>query len=308
MRNLLSVEQLNANDILTLFNIASDIKASPQQYCDSLTGYHFALLFEKPSLRTRASFVTGIEQLGGKAHFYDLQNNKLGVRESLQDFSANLSHWYQGVVARVDQHQTLQTLAASNEYSVINALCDLYHPCQALADFFTLYEINPVMSEWSVAYFGDANNVSQSLMEVAKKLNAKFSLVSPECSAESFWVKHQSNNSLNKDSTLVNDEYSFRYFNQPDDLQFADVVYTDVWVSMGQQNAANEQVYKPYQVTPALMERLNANYFMHCQPVHREKEVVSEVCDGDWSIMQQQAANRMPVQQAILHSIFNEVL
>ena len=105
MRNLLSVEQLNANDILTLFNIASDIKASPQQYCDSLTGYHFALLFEKPSLRTRASFVTGIEQLGGKAHFYDLQNNKLGVRESLQDFSANLSHWYQGVVARVDQRK-----------------------------------------------------------------------------------------------------------------------------------------------------------------------------------------------------------
>lgn len=313
MKSLLSISDLSAEQVITLFNVAADIKANPSHYCDSLSGYHFALLFEKPSLRTRASFVTGIEKLGGKAHFYDLQNNKLGVRESLKDFSANLSHWYQGVIARVDEHATLQALAHSNDYSVINALCDQFHPCQALADFFTLYEINPTLSDWSVAYLGDANNVSQSLLDVAEKLGATFSLVAPECSLQTAGLEPSGSNQktnafTTKQACVKNVDSGIHYFHQPDCLRSADVVYTDVWVSMGQTDAVDKQLYQPFQVTPDLMRRLNASYFMHCQPVHRGEEVVSDVCDGHWSIMQQQAANRMPIQQAILHCFFNEIL
>lgn len=297
MQSFLTINDLSRQQILSLMQIAEQIKQQPEQFTNSLQGLHFAMLFEKPSLRTRASFSVGIEKMGGQVHFYDLQQHKIGERESIQDLANNLQQWYQGVIARVDAHQTLIELNECSSVPVINALCEQHHPCQALADVLTLYQINPNFSQWHMAYVGDGNNVARSLVDIALKLGFKLSLCTPESAQLSadYWqtVKSVSDGKVQWSSEL-------------NSVEHCDVIYTDVWRSMGEsQKSGNwKQAYWPYQVNAALMQRWQAKWFMHCQPVHRGEEATDEVCDSQASIIYQQAANRMTAQQALLHFIF----
>ncbi len=296
--SLLKINDLTEEQIYSLLRLAVTIKQFPQQYQFSLRGLHFALLFEKPSLRTRASFTVGIEKMGGHAHFYDLQNDKLGQRETIKDMSKNLQQWYQGIIARVDRHQTLKELELHSEIPVVNALCDLHHPCQALADLLTLYEINPDLKQWHLAYIGDGNNVSRSLADLALKLKMKLTLVTPTCG--------KPNEDYLQTLQTVS-EGLIQWTNAIDTVETVDVIYTDVWQSMGteQKDAMEKSHYFPFQVNRTLMEKWQANYFMHCQPVHRGEEATDEVCDGTSSLIYQQANNRMAIQQALLHSMYN---
>lgn len=297
MQNFLAVNELSTEQILSVMQIAEQIKQHPAQFYDSLRGLHFAMLFEKPSLRTRASFTVGIEKMGGQVHFYDLQQDKIGKRESIKDLACNLQQWYQGVIARVDAHQTLTELSEFSSVPVINALCEQHHPCQALADALTLYQINPNFEQWHLAYVGDGNNVARSLVDIALKLGFKLSLCTPDCAQleSDYWqtVEAVSGGRIRWSSDLRS-------------VEQCDVIYTDVWHSMGElQKSGNwKSAYWPYQVNAALMKRWRAKWFMHCQPVHRGEEATYEVCDSTASIIYQQAANRMTAQQALLHLIY----
>jgi ornithine carbamoyltransferase len=299
MTSFLTIDDLPTDKILALLALAEQIRLQPQAFADSLRQSHFALLFEKPSLRTRASFAVGIERMGGQVHFYDLQHDKLGQRESIRDFALNLEQWYQGIIARVDRHQTLQQLKQYSRLPVINALCDQHHPCQALADVLTLYQINPDFHQWHMAYVGDGNNVARSLVDCALKLGFRLSLCTPTCARldDEYWqrVVVASGGSVSWSSDLSN-------------IQKCDVIYTDVWRSMGENHKCGDwrQNYWPYQVNASLMQQWQAQWFMHCQPVHRGEEATDEVCDSSASLMYRQAANRMLVQQALLHFIYQE--
>ncbi len=296
MNSLITIGDLSESQLLSILQQAVAIKSQPWKFKSVLAGKHLAMLFEKPSLRTRASFSVGIEKMGGQVHFYDLQASKIGQRESASDLARNLSQWYQGIIARVDSHQTIKQLSAAADVPLINALCDRHHPCQALADALTLFEIEPDMRRWHIGYFGDGNNVARSLVEVAVKTGASISLVTPEAAQLEF------------DFLLTAQNISqgqVRWYSDPGALSNCDVLYTDVWSSMGQKEKSLEP-YVPFQVNSQRMQQTGAQYFMHCQPVHRGEEVTSSVCDGAKSLMLQQAANRLFVQQAVLHSIFEE--
>ncbi|WP_144393004.1 ornithine carbamoyltransferase [Pleionea sediminis] len=299
MNSFLKIDDLTKPQVLKVFQTAFDLKNNSLRE-SSLSNKHFALLFEKPSLRTRASFSVGIEKLGGIAHFYDMQNEKMGIRESVSDLGKNTECWYQGIIARVDSHSTLVQLANSVTIPVINALCDQHHPCQALADFFTLYERAKNFNDWHIAYLGDGNNVARSLVDLAAKVGATITVASPECA--------QLDNDYLKSAQSVS-EGKVNWTSDPQSLSKIDVVYTDTWTSMGdEQSKSTLKALQNYQVNSNLMAKTGAKFFMHCQPAHRGTEVTSEVCDSNFSLMLAQATNRMFVQQALLHLIYSEAL
>ncbi|MCO7224451.1 ornithine carbamoyltransferase [Pleionea sp. CnH1-48] len=298
MKSLLSITDLSAEDIHNIVQLAMDMKAHPQHYTKSLAGKHCVMLFEKPSLRTRASFEVGLQQLGMSTHFFDMQHDKMGARESVKDLANNLSQWYDAVVARVDCHDSLVQLKSHGNLPVINALCDRFHPCQALADFLTMAEMSSLKEGVHLGYVGDFNNVCSSLIHVAALLNVSMTVVSPSCNQAQFDLIETAKSASNA---------SLQWCSSVEQLKEVDFIYTDVWQSMGAKNSLDdiEATYLPYQVNHRLMQQTNARFFMHCQPVHRGQEATSEVCDGSNSLMYQQAANRMHVQKALLYWIFN---
>ncbi|NVJ58948.1 MAG: ornithine carbamoyltransferase [Gammaproteobacteria bacterium] len=297
MSSFLRINDLQSATIKDILETALDIKKAPEKYERALEKQHFAMLFEKPSLRTRASFSVGIEKMGGVAHFFNMQQEKIGTRESVHDLANNLEQWYQGVIARVDSHSTLADLNEHASIPVINALCDQHHPCQALADALTLFEINANFDEWCVAYLGDFNNVARSLVDVAVQLGFHLTLVTPKNSMLDNFLNYMPFDSAD----------NIQWIEDPAELERCNVIYTDVWQSMGAKKLANNlsSIYQPYQVNQSLMSQTKAEFFMHCQPVHRGEEVTAEVCDSDKSIMYQQARNRMTAQQALLFLMFN---
>lgn len=297
-KSFISGNEVTAQQIIELFELSEQIKLKPEYFQYALRGKHIAMMFEKPSLRTKASFQVGIEKLGGQAHFYDMQSQPIGARESLKDICMNLSQWYDAIVARVNCHSTLQKMSAITETPIVNALCDKFHPCQALADLFTLYEIDTDFSHWHIAYFGFANNVTRSLIQIAHELGVKLSVV---CHSEASFSQKEM--ALWQQSSAG----KIQFLNDPDDLISCDVIYTDVWQSMGQQklSASLKQSLQKFQVNRKVMAASGAKFFMHCQPVHRGEEVCATVCDSNYSIMYQQSRNRMITQQALVYSLFS---
>jgi len=294
--HLLTVKDLNKEQILALLAQAKDLKANPANYSQALAGKSIATIFEKPSLRTRVSFDVGIQKLGGHAVYLDAQNGALGKRESVKDFALNLSCWVDGIVARVFSQQTLIELAHYASVPVINSLSDLYHPCQALADFQALSEQYDELSKVTLAYVGDGNNVTHSLMLTAAILGTDMVVVTPPgysvdaaVAVETQKLCQQSGAKL----TISNDVA---------DLKGVNAIYADTWISMGDDTPLSEiqKVFAPYQVNQAMMQQAGADYFMHCQPAHREEEVTSEVLDGEQSLILQQAENRMHAQNAVM--------
>ena len=254
------------------------------------------MIFEKPSLRTHVSFDIGINKLGGHALYLGQQNGKLGERERVSDYAKNLSCYADAIVARVFSNNSIEQLAAHGSVPVINALCDVYHPCQALADFVTLAENFDDISTIKLAYVGDANNVSNSLMIMAAIVGVDFTLVCPE--------------GHGPDETILNKAIKFSeisgskllFSSNISALGQQDAIYTDTWISMGSNiNVADIlATFKPYQVNHELMAKAGASIVMHCQPAHLEEEITTELFDSEMSVAFQSAENRMWAQNAVL--------
>ncbi|MGB0938054.1 MAG: ornithine carbamoyltransferase [Colwellia sp.] len=303
--NFLADDQLTKDQLSSLITLAINIKNNPADYNQALAGKSVAMIFEKPSLRTHVSFDMGINKLGGHALYLGQQNGKLGERERVQDYAKNLSCYADAIVARVFSHESIIGLSQHSSVPVINALCDLYHPCQALADFVTLEELFDDISKVKLAYIGDGNNVSNSLMIMAAILGVDFTLVCPA-------GYEPSKTMIAKAAELSAVSGSkFVVTTNVDELGTQDVIYTDTWVSMGNEDSANKQAimtaFEGFQVNHELMSKANASKVMHCQPAHLEEEISTALFDSDMAVVFQQAENRMWAQNAVLVTAIGNV-
>ncbi|GAB1078574.1 ornithine carbamoyltransferase [Shewanella algae] len=301
MKHLLTIKELTQSQLLALLDLAKKIKGNPADYRHALAGKSVVMLFEKPSLRTRVSFDIGIHKLGGHCLYLDQQNGALGKRESVADFAGNLSCWADAIVARTFSHKTIEGLAEFGTVPVINALSDLYHPCQALADFLTLSEQLGDLGKVKLAYVGDGNNVTHSLMIGAAILGASMTVICPEGHFPDGLIVNEVQQlaAENGGSLILTSDIAA--------LEGQDAVYTDTWISMGDQTELSdiETKFNPYQINQPLMDQYKVKYFMHCLPAHRGVEVTDEVMDGKGSLILQQAENRMHAQNAVLVTLLS---
>ena len=301
--DLLTGAEWNAAQVRELFRLATDVKAHPDRYKTALSGRHLAMIFEKPSLRTRVTFEVGITSLGGSAVYLDHAETHLGDRESIPDVGRCLSRWVHGIVARVFSQQGLETLAAHATVPVINALSDVYHPCQTLCDFFTLEEKFGSARGLKFAYVGDGNNVCHSLLVAGARVGVHVRVATPagyEPDAEIVAAAR-------RDAAAT--EGSIELFRSPEEaVSGAQAVYTDVWASMGQESEtdARAKIFAPYQVNAKLMSQAAPDaLFLHCLPAHRGSEVTDEVMESPRSIVFDEAENRLHVQKAILLTLLS---
>jgi ornithine carbamoyltransferase len=301
-KDLLTGAEWTPVDARDLLQRTAEIKARPARYASTLRGKHIALIFEKPSLRTRVTFEVGIQSMGGFVVFLDHTQARLGERESIPDVARNLQCWVQGIVARVYEQRVLEEMAQNISIPVINALSDKFHPCQALADFFTLEERFGSLKGLKLAYVGDGNNVCNSLIFLAARLGVNLRIATP--------ASYGPAQDVVADARRVAKETRAKielFTNPAEAVEGAQAVYTDSWTSMGfeAEEKMRRQVFKPYQVNRKLMEQAGQGaLFMHCLPAHRGQEVTDEVLDGPTSVVLQQSENRMYVQKAILHALF----
>lgn len=294
--DLLHFGTYSPKQVESLLMLAVAIKNNPENYTQALSGKSFVGLFEKPSLRTRVSFDIGIQKLGGHFLYLDSKKDSLAGREDTKDMAANLSCWCDGIVARVFEHSTLEQLAEYASIPVVNALCDIYHPCQGLADFQTVYETFGKVKGINLVYVGDGNNVAHSLLIVGAQLGANVTVITPEGRDVDDKVYAMAAQIAEKTGSLL------ACGNDLSLAKGADVLYTDTWQSMGDDTPLDElaSFFMPYQVNQALMASSGATKVMHCQPAHRDYEITSELMDSDASLLMVQAENRMYAQSAIL--------
>ena len=295
VRHLGSDLDLSALELAAVLDLAAEMKRAPARYTKALAGRYLSLLFEKPSLRTRMTFELAIKQLGGDAV---TSNGNLGDREATKDVARNLDRWTHGIVARVFSQSTIDELAQWSHVPVINALSDLYHPCQALADMQTLQERFGDLTGRKVAFVGDGNNVAHSLMLTATRLGMHLAVASPVGFEPNAAVTEQA--AAFGKITITNDP--------AEAVAGADAVYTDVWTSMGQEDEADHRVriFAPFQVNQALLAQANADaIFMHCLPAKRGQEVTDEVMESPQSAVFDQAENRLHAQKALLVTLLS---
>jgi ornithine carbamoyltransferase len=297
-RDLCSIADLTPNEAEAILSLAHDVKAQPAEYRYALDAKQMVMFFEKASLRTRLTFETAINTLGGSAIFVDQTQSPLGERESLADMSRNLERWVSIIVLRTYAHETITEMAQYASVPIINALSDLEHPCQALADFMTLQERFGTVKGLKFTYVGDGNNVCHSLMLTAAQLGAHCTVGSPRNYAPKADIVAQARaigNVTGSEITLVNDPVAA--------VTDADAVYTDVCTSMGFEHEVTKRapIFKPYQVNESLMALASQHAaFMHCLPAHRNAEVTDAVLDGPQSVVFDQAENRMHAQKALM--------
>tara|TARA_Y100000590_G_scaffold461837_1_gene624383 strand:- start:6664 stop:7575 length:912 start_codon:yes stop_codon:yes gene_type:complete len=301
MENLLSVSDLTENQIKNLILSARAIKSEKSTSKQVLEQKSLALLFEKPSLRTRASFELGITQLGGKSVYLNKEEIGLGTREPVRDIAHVLDRWFDGIVARVSSHETLNLLAAGCSIPVINALSDVEHPCQALSDILTINEKLGDIKNIKIVFIGDGNNVASSLALCAGALGAHFVMCSPQ------------NYKINESTWQIALDQAkktgakLEWIKDPNiAVEKADVVYTDVWISMGDENQTAQRIqdFSGYQVTPELIGIANDQaIFMHDMPAHEGEEISKGLLYHPQSVVFDQAENRLHMQKAILSSL-----
>lgn len=298
-KDLLSISDLTGDDIQSLISDAIDAK--DQGWVSILEGKILALLFEKPSLRTRVSFEVAMRQSGGQCIYLSPAEVGLGERESVADVARVLSRYVDCIAARTFSHQTLKILANCSDVPVINALSDLEHPCQALADLLTIYEKKGELEGLTLAYIGDANNVAHSLLLAAALTGINFQIASPP----GYTVNERL---LNLTQEYARDSGSKILCTEEPRVAVngADVVYTDVWTSMGQETEreVRRQVFAKYQVNSELLSLAKEDaIFMHDLPAHRGEEVTNDVLDGPHSVVFDQAENKMHLLKALLTQI-----
>ncbi len=293
-RDLISLHDLIPGEVEYLLKLALRVKAHPARYKSALEGQALALLFEKPSLRTRVTFEIGMGQLGGRAIYLSPQEVGLGRREAVKDVARNLSRWVDAVMARVFSHQSLTELAEHASVPVINGLSDFEHPCQALGDYLTLLEHKGRLPGKTLAWVGDGNNVAHSLIYGAARLGVRMRVATPP--------GYEPDRSVVAEAQQEGGEIHLTH-DPAEAVAGADAVYADVWTSMGQEEEADarQRSFRPYQVNAQLMRMAGPQaLFMHCLPAHRGEEVTDEVMDSPRSIVYDQAENRLHIQKAIL--------
>ena len=297
-RDFLSLHDITITEMEALLKLAAEVKAQPKAYVTALQGKMAALIFEKPSLRTRVTFEVGFEQLGGHAVYLAPGDIGLGKRESVADVARNLSRWVDVLIVRTFSQKLLEEMAYQASVPIINALTDLLHPCQAIADLLTIREAKGELKGLHLVYVGDGNNVAMALAHAAGKVGMHFTMVCPP--------GYEPNADLlteaKADASSTGAEIQVSY-DPKEVLSTADAVYTDVWISMGQEKESEERrrVFAPYQVNESLMDMAPADaLFMHCLPAHRGEEVTDEVVDGLQSVVLEQAENRLHAHKAIL--------
>jgi len=298
--DLVSMTDLSAADVRELFDLASDLKRNPGANADALAGKVVFLITEKPSLRTRVSLEAGVAKLGGKALFFDHSEPRIGVRESIRDYAKNLERWVDCIVARTFAHGTIEQLAEHACIPVVNALSDLEHPCQALADLFSLGEHFGSLDGLRLSYLGDGNNVCHSLMLLCAQLGVDMLAITPQ--------GHPPLSDVVEKAERLAAASGVRIALSCDlaDVAGSHAVYTDTWVSMGQINSdAKNSAMLPFRVTREVMALAGKGLdttpvFMHCLPANRGREVTNDVIDSEQSIVYDQAENRMHTQNALL--------
>jgi len=296
--DFLSIRDFTPQQIRHFLNVACQVKARPELFEDALKGKTLAMIFEKPSLRTRVTFDVGMEQLGGHSLYLSPAEINLGKRESEYDVAKNLERMVQGIMIRTFAHEIVVEMAKHAGIPVINGLTDYSHPCQAMADYLTMLEVKGQIAGLKVAYIGDGNNVARSLMFAGAQLGANVWVATPpgyEPDAGAITWCHERCAETHAACTVTNDP-ELACFN-------ADVVYTDIWASMGQESEAaqRDNIFRPYQVNAKLFGQAKPEaIFLHCLPAHRGDEVTDDVIDSPRSFVFQQAENRLHAQKAIL--------
>ena len=296
--DFLTIRDFSPQEIRRFLDVARDIKANPGAYTDSLKGQTLALIFEKPSLRTRVTFDVGIHQLGGFSIYLSPAEINLGKRESVYDVAKNLERMVQGIMIRTFAHDIVERMAEYASIPVVNGLTDYSHPCQAMADYLTLEEVKGRLSGIKLAYVGDGNNVAHSLMFMGAQVGAHVAVATPagfEPRPETVEWASERARQTGGSITLTHDPAAA--------VSGADAVYTDVWASMGQESEAEarRRAFLPYQVNRELFARARPDAsFLHCLPAHRGDEVTDEVIDSPRSVVFQEAENRLHAQKAIL--------
>jgi len=298
-RSLVSIADLTAEEIWNLWATADELKRKQKMGEEQrmLAGKQLAMIFQKPSLRTQVSFEIGMSQLGGHALYLGPEHIGLGKRESVPDVARVLGRMVDGIMARVFAHKDVEDLATYASVPVINGLSDSEHPCQAMADLFTIYEKFGGVQGVNLTYIGDGNNVAVSLLLLATRMSANCTIISPEgYEVPTNYVQMARQEAARSGSQL-------RFSSDPDDVAGSDVIYTDVWASMGQESEAEARarIFKPYQVNAQLMAQTGVRTLvMHCLPAHRGQEITDEVIDSPNSVVFDQAENRLHVQKAIM--------
>ncbi|HVQ74787.1 MAG TPA: ornithine carbamoyltransferase [Candidatus Binatia bacterium] len=296
MSHFLSIQDLEPAAVPRLFRLAADLKAQgkARERQARLPGRTLALVFEKPSLRTRVTFEVAMVHLGGAAVYLGAQEIGLGRRESPADVARNLSRWVDAIAARVFAHGTVQELARHASVPVINALSDLEHPCQALADFFTLWERGLDLSRIRIAFVGDGNNVCHSVLLLAAMVGTSVTVATPPGFEPEARIVQECRRRGGRVTITTEAREA---------VEGADVVYTDVWISMGQEQERERRLeaFQRYQVNERLLRFAGSRALvMHCLPAHRGEEITDEVLDGERSAVLDQAENRLHAQKAVL--------
>jgi ornithine carbamoyltransferase len=297
-RDLLTGTEWNSSTVRDLLALSADVKSRPSKFARALAGRYIAMIFEKPSLRTRTTFDVGMQSLGGGAVFLDHQHTRLGERESIKDVAKNLERWLHGIVARTFAQNSIDELAEHASIPVINALSDLYHPCQAYTDFFTLEERFGNSRGLTLAYIGDGNNVCHSLLLAGARVGAHIRVATPAGYEPSAEIVAEARLFAKETDTKIE-----LFYSAAEAVAGAQAVYTDTWASMGQEAEAAERakIFAAFQVNEKLMSQAAPDaVFMHCLPAHRGQEVTPSVIDSPRSIIYDQAENRLHVQKAIL--------
>jgi ornithine carbamoyltransferase len=286
---------LSHDEVNYLLDLADDVKTSPKRYAESLRGRSLSLLFEKPSLRTRMTFELAIKQLGGDAV---TAIGMVGDREPIKDVARNLDRWTQGIVARVFSQSTIEELAKWSRVPVINALSDLYHPCQVLADMMTLRERFGSLLGLNLTFVGDGNNVAHSLMLSATRLGVNFTIATPPGYLPNQDIVAEA------EALAAISGSTLKITTDPEDaVHQANAVYTDVWISMGDEHEADKRrkAFRKYQVNESLFSLAAPDaVFMHCLPAHRGEETTDAVIESPQSVVFDQAENRLHAQKALL--------
>jgi ornithine carbamoyltransferase len=296
--DLISINDLGPSGVNAILDLASLMKARPFDFRGALAGKQLVMFFEKPSLRTRLTFEAGITSLGGHAFFVDQTASRIDARESLSDIAHNLERWVDGIVLRTFAHKTVTEMAEHASIPVINALSELEHPCQALADYLTLQERFGNLQNVKLAYVGDGNNVAHSLMLAAACTGSTIRVATPEGYGPNPEILKQAKKIASNTGATIQVLHDAQKT-----VAGADAIYTDVWASMCHEQEADQRkhIFGGYQVTEKLFTHAAPGaLFMHCLPAHRGGEVTAGVIDSPRSVVFDQAENRLHVQKAIL--------
>ncbi|MDD5746637.1 MAG: ornithine carbamoyltransferase [Candidatus Omnitrophica bacterium] len=295
-KDLISGFDLTPQDIAEIFRVTRTLKK--KKYSAILNKKVIGLVFEKPSMRTRVSFEVGAHQLGARCLYLAPQDIKLGEREPIKDVARVLARYVDGIVARTFSHAYVEEFAELTDISVINGLSDMYHPCQALGDMYTIYERHGTCKGIKLAFVGDGNNVVHSLLAIAAKTGMHCTVATPKGYEPDASIWAQAADIAKLTGSRLTHTYDPR-----EAVKGADYIYTDVWTSMGQEQQRKQRLrdFKSYQVNAALLKSVGKEYaIMHCMPVHRGEEITDEAMESPQSIVFDQAENRMHVQKAIM--------